>query len=213
MNVQKSYNQWAATYDTDENLTRDLDGIATRQTLGQRHWQAILELGCGTGKNTVFLAQLAAAVTALDFSPEMMTQAQAKVQASHVTFAIADISQRWPITDQSIDLISCNLILEHIEDLGFIFAEAARSLRTGGQFFISELHPFKQYEGSKARFEHEGETAVIPAFIHHISDFLDAATDNGFKLLALKEWWHEHDENKPPRLVSFLFEQGNRFLI
>ena len=207
MNVQKSYNQWATTYDTDENFTRDLDGIITRQMLGQRRWQTVLELGCGTGKNTVFLAQLADALTALDFSPDMMAQAQAKVQASQVTFKLADITQTWPTKEQSIDLISCNLILEHIEDLGFIFAEAARSLREGGQFFISELHPFKQYEGGKARFEHNGTTTQIPAFIHHISDFLNAATENGLTLLSLKEWWHKHDENKPPRLVSFLFEK------
>jgi hypothetical protein len=26
-------------------------------------------------------------------------------------------------------------------------------------------------------------------------------------LKTLQEWWHEKDEGKPPRLVSFLFER------
>jgi len=67
-----------------------------------------------------------------------------------VTFAVADLTQPWPCEDQSIDLISCNLVLEHISDLSFIFAEGLRVLRDGGRFFVSELHPFRQYQGTQA---------------------------------------------------------------
>ena len=47
----------------------------------------------------------------------------------------------------------------------------------------------------------------MDAFVHHISDFTNAASDSGLKLLKLNEYWHETDENKPPRIVSFLFEK------
>ena len=47
MTVQAAYSEWAATYDTDENFTRDLDQQATRDTLGQQQFERILELGCG----------------------------------------------------------------------------------------------------------------------------------------------------------------------
>ena len=58
MSIQKAYNDWSETYDTDENLTRDLDQKVTRELLVNLHFNSILEIGCGTGKNTSFLVQI-----------------------------------------------------------------------------------------------------------------------------------------------------------
>lgn len=208
MNVRDAYNQWALTYDTDRNLTRDLDRAVTRETLAHARYTSILELGCGTGKNTGLLAQLGTRVQSLDFSEAMLSQARAKQPGANVTFSVADLTQPWPCADRSVDLVVCNLVLEHIADLSFIFAEAARVLADGGQFFICELHPFKQYNGSQAVFQRGAEQTNIPAFVHHISDFLKAAEQQGLKLASLKEWWHEADQNNLPRLVSFVFEKA-----
>jgi predicted TPR repeat methyltransferase len=205
LNVQAAYTQWAATYDTDRNLTRDLDQAVTRGILGERHFGSILELGCGTGKNTRLLARIADQVHAMDLSEGMLAQAGGKDLGANVRFLVADLTQPWPCADHSADLIVCNLVLEHIADLDFIFAEAARTLAQPGLFFISELHPFKQYLGSKAAFHHDQGRVELPAFVHHISDFLGAAGGAGFALADLKEWWHAEDQLTPPRLVSFMF--------
>ena len=203
--IQTAYTQWAATYDTDRNLTRDLDHLATRATLAGRHYRSILELGCGTGKNTRLLVDLGDQVHGLDFSAGMLAQARAKGFGPTVTFSEADLTQPWPRADRSADLITCNLVLEHIADLAFIFAEAARTLAPAGQLFICELHPFKQYLGSRAAFEQDQARIELPAFVHHVSEFLDAAARAGFTLASLKEWWHADDREAPPRLVSFVF--------
>jgi ubiquinone/menaquinone biosynthesis C-methylase UbiE len=208
MNIQKAYNDWSESYDTDENLTRDLDQQVTRDTLANLHFDSVLEIGCGTGKNTSFLAGIGEIVHAVDFSQGMIEKAKEKVQADNVRFSMMNITQRWNFEYQSFDLIVCNLVLEHIEDLSFIFSEAARVLKDKGRFFIHELHPFKQYEGKKARFYIDEETLEVDAFVHHISDFLDAATNHGLTLVKLNEYWHEKDQNKPPRLVSLLFEKS-----
>ena len=205
MSIRNAYSAWAPTYDSVENPTRDLDAVATRAVLAGTHWGTILELGCGTGKNTSFLAQIGDQVRALDFSPGMLAQAQAKIAAPNVTFAAADITQPWPCAGGSVDLVVVNLVLEHIADLDFIFAEAARCLRPGGHFFICELHPFRQYEGTQANFAVGDATVVIPAYVHHISDFLASANSHGFALARLDEWWRQPDRVRPPLLVSFLF--------
>ena len=158
MNIQDSYNEWSDIYDTNINLTRDLDSNVTRSLLADRQFDSILELGCGTGKNTVFFAEVGKHVHALDFSQGMLQKAKEKVKAENVRFERADLTRHWPCEDQAYDLISCNLVLEHIEDLKHIFAEAARVLQRGGMFLVNELHPFKQYGGTKARFEQAGHT-------------------------------------------------------
>lgn len=207
MNIQKAYNDWADSYDADENLTRDLDQKVTRELLANLHFASILEIGCGTGKNTSFLAQIGGRVHAVDFSEGMIARATEKVRAENVHFSLMDITEKWDFENQSFDLIVCNLVLEHIEDLSFVFSEASRTLKVKGRFFINELHPFRQYEGKKARFEREGKTVEVDAFLHHTSDFIYAARSNRFQLVRLDEFWHEKDDKKPPRLITLLFEK------
>ena len=207
MKVDEAYEIWARTYDKDRNLTRDLDEQITRTTLKDCPRKSILEVGCGTGKNTRWLSEVAEQVHAIDFSVAMIEQAQQKCPCENVTFTLADITQRWPVADASVDLVTGNLVLEHISDLRFVFAEAARVLIDGGRCFVSELHPFRQYQGVQARFERGAETIAIPAFVHHISDFLEGAECANLSLIAMNEWWHAEDEKKPPRLISFRFRK------
>ena len=207
MSIQDSYNEWSEIYDSNENLTRDLDEKVTRETLHNLRFQSILEIGCGTGKNTVFLAQLGDKVHALDFSQGMIEKAKEKVRAENVRFEMADLTRTWNCSNAAYDLVVCNLVLEHIQDLSHIFSEAARVLKTKGKFFINELHPFRQYRGTKARFERTDSSVEVEAFVHHISEFTNAASARHLKLVAFNEYWHEADTGKPPRLVSFLFER------
>lgn len=207
MNTQAAYNFWSATYDIDTNLTRDLDQYVTEVTLSNLKFKSALEIGCGTGKNTNLLSQIAETVHAIDFSESMLQKAKEKLAAAHVTFSRADITHPWPCPDQSADLVIGNLVLEHIEELSFVFSEASRCLAAGGMFFVCELHPFKQYQGAKANFQSAQESVEIPAFLHHVSDFFDAAKSCGLTVKELKEWWHPQDQNKPPRLLSFVFQK------
>lgn len=205
MDIQTAYNEWSGIYDSNQNFTRDLDAQVTREILSGWRFDSILELGCGTGKNTVFLAEIGERVRALDFSEGMIQKAREKVKSGNVNFEMADLTGRWNCDDSACDLIACNLVLEHIADLSHIFSEAARTLTPGGKFLINELHPFKQYGGTKARFERGADVVEVDVFVHHISEFIHAAQVHGLALGKFNEYWHAEDTGKPPRLVSFLF--------
>lgn len=205
MSIRDAYNEWSAIYDSNVNRTRDLDAEVMRQSLGNRRFESVIEVGCGTGKNSVFLAEIADQLLALDFSDEMLAVARRKVTAPHVRFVQADITATWPSADASANLVTCNLVLEHIENLDAVFAEAARVLRPSGWFVVQELHPFKQYGGTKARFERGAEIVEVDVFVHHVSDFLRAAQRSGLTLLRLDERWHADDAGKPPRLLALVF--------
>lgn len=206
MSIQDAYNEWSSIYDSNTNLTRDLDEQIIRQVLANKHFTSALEVGCGTGKNTVFLTQIAEKVLAFDFSEGMVAQARKKVSGKHVRFEMVDITQPWRCENGSFDLITCNLVLEHIQDIRHIFAEATRTMKPGGLFFINELHPFKQYGGTKARFERGTETVELEVFIHHVSEFINTAKAHELRLVLFNEYWHSEDSPiNPPRLASFLF--------
>lgn len=208
MNVENAYNLWSKQYDTNQNMTRDLDKVATEVTLSKYEFKKVIELGCGTGKNTIFLLEKASQIFGLDFSAEMLKKARDKISSEQVEFRKADITTDWRIDNLVVDLITCSLTLEHIEDLNFIFNQAFSKLKRNGLFFVCELHPYKQYQGSKARFENQEKTLELKVFTHHISDYLDSSKNAGFKLLELQEWFDKDlEENKIPRLVSFVFQK------
>ena len=78
MTIQEAYDQWSTTYDNDINLTRDLDRMITKKILDNYRCESILEIGCGTGKNTAFYSQIGTNVHAIDFSEHMIQQAKKK---------------------------------------------------------------------------------------------------------------------------------------
>lgn len=207
MNIEKAYNIWADQYDTNSNKTRDLDTKSTIKTLNKFDFSKVIELGCGTGKNTTFLLKKADEIIGLDFSQEMLNKAKAKIKDERVEFRKADLTKSWEIDNDFADLITCSLTLEHIKNLSHIFNQASLKLKNNGLFFISELHPFKQYSGSKAKYETENGTKELDVYIHHVSEYIDAAKKNGFEFVEMKEWFDENNENGLPRLISFVFKK------
>lgn len=210
MNVEQAYNSWAAQYDTNDNKTRDLEARALRDSLEAVSFGNCLEIGCGTGKNTVWLMEKAAQVTAVDLSEEMLARAREKINSPNVQFVQADITRPWTFTKSSYDLITFSLVLEHIEHLAEIFEKAAAVLQPGGHMYIGELHPFKQYTGSKARFETESGLQVVTCFNHHISEFAQQAKKHGFQLVNLDEYFDEDQKEIPRILVLIMRLTGYR---
>lgn len=94
----------------------------------------------------------------------MLAKAREKITAETVEFRQMDFRENWGFAENSFDLITCSLALEHIENLAFVFAEARKVLRSGGKFYVGELHPFKQYQGSQARFETVSDVLELECF-------------------------------------------------
>ncbi len=206
--IVNAYDEWAGTYDTDPNRTRDLAGTVLRQSTLQVTGNNVIEIGCGTGKNTEWLAQHASTVVALDFSEGMLRLARTRVSDPRVRFVQHDARTTWPFADSSADLVVAMLILEHIEHIETVFAEAARTLASGGELFICELHPLRQLLGKQARFTNRktGEVQKVTAFLHHMEDYLNAGASAGYKLITKADWRDEElSSEDPPRLLSLHF--------
>ncbi|MEP7001827.1 MAG: class I SAM-dependent methyltransferase, partial [bacterium] len=103
-NVAGAYDRWAAQYDDNHNLTRDLDAVVVRRAPLHVSGRDVLELGCGTGKNTIWLASKARALVAMDFSSGMLDAARRRAQAANTRFVQHDVRETWPVADCSMDV-------------------------------------------------------------------------------------------------------------
>ena len=207
MNNKQAYNLWSKQYDTNDNKTRDLEAKALRETLAEFEFNNCLEIGCGTGKNTEWLLQKVKLITCVDFSEKMIAKAKEKINSEKVQFVLTDITKNWNFTVDKYDIVIFSLVLEHVEDLNHIFKEAASVLLPGGIIYIGELHPFKQYMGTKARFETEEGLQVLDCYTHNISDFIHSANKNGCEVAYLNEYFDEPEKSSVPRLLTILFNK------
>ncbi len=211
MSVEDAYNDWASQYDCNRNKTRDMEAIAIRELCKpSTSSPTFLEIGCGTGKNTTWLADNYDMVTSIDFSAEMLAIANAKVCNGNVRFVRADITQSWSFAEGPYDAIGFSLVLEHIDDLEFIFEQLMSVLAIDGIVYIGELHPFKQYDGTKARFETaNGGTHELTCFVHHVSEFVQLGLKHGLKVIQLNEYFDDNNGKKTsvPRILALVLQR------
>ena len=203
--IMNDYNKWAFKYDNNINLTRDLDKIVTKKSLVNYNFSNVLELGCGSGKNTEWLITRANKLVGLDFSKSMLDIARKKIISQKATFIETDLNKKWEISNNSFDIATVNLTLEHIDKMDHIFSSLFMKLIRGGKCFVCEIHPKKQLTGSKARFEINRTEIILDVFQHSEEDYIQSAEKAGFKLLTKKDWYD--NQNDIPRLISFLFEK------
>ncbi len=207
MSIQDSYNVWASQYDTNKNNTRDMEAIAIRTILQDIPFSTCLEIGCGTGKNTSWFMQQAIEITSVDFSEAMLAKAKDKINSNKVSFIQADVNEDWPFKQKYYDLVSFSLVLEHIENLETILQKTASVIKSNGYVYIGELHPFKQYAGSKARFETANGTNELECYTHHTSDYVHAAKQNGFDVILIEEFFDDESKKEIPRILCLLLQK------
>ncbi len=209
MNTQQAYDIWSEIYDTNINKTRDLEAMALREVLSEINFKYCLEVGCGTGKNTEWLITKADELTSVDLSEAMLRKAKEKITSDKVKFHQADITKGWDFGSRGFGMITFSLTLEHIENLNDVFKKASASLLPGGYVYVGELHPFKQYSGSKARFDTESGQHIVTCFNHHVSDFIQAAKSSGLNLLELNEYFDNDDRSSMPRILTLLMRKND----
>jgi ubiquinone/menaquinone biosynthesis C-methylase UbiE len=107
--------------------------------LGDVTGKRVVDFGCGSGANSVLLADRGAHVWGIDISEELLRLAERRLEVngrSGVTF-IAGSAHDLPFPDASIDVVFGIAILHHL-DLGLVSREIRRVLKPGGRAIFQE---------------------------------------------------------------------------
>jgi ubiquinone/menaquinone biosynthesis C-methylase UbiE len=152
--------------------------------LGDVTGRRVVDFGCGSGANTVLLANRGAHVWGIDISEDLLRLAQRRLTVSGrgggATF-IAGSAHDLPFPDNSIDVVFGIAILHHL-DLDLVSTEVQRVLKPGGRAIFQE--PVRN--SAVIRFVR----SLIPYRAPDISPFERPLTDAELKRFAsgFRKW-------------------------
>jgi ubiquinone/menaquinone biosynthesis C-methylase UbiE/DNA-binding transcriptional ArsR family regulator len=100
-----------------------------------------VDLGIGDGLLTMMLAQVAESVTAVDLSPEMLTQLKQSANAAGLTNieTVEGDIDALPLPDKAFDIAVLSQALHHSEHPERAMQEAVRILKPGGRLLVIDL--------------------------------------------------------------------------
>ena len=102
---------------------------------------SVLDIGSGSGTDTLLASTMASHVYALDMTQAMLDKLRRNVLAMGASGvqALEGNAEEIPLPDASVDVITSNGVLNLVPDKGRAFAEIARVLRPGGRLQISDI--------------------------------------------------------------------------
>ncbi len=179
--VHDLYRNWSKAYDSYPNPLIELEQDVIPAMAGDVSGKRLLDIGCGTGRYALQFIQRGAMVTGVDFSRPMLKMAKKKTP--HLQLIQADLKQL-PLTG-GFDLILCNLVLSHIEDLFAAISEISKLVNPGGAVIISDLRTdFWLKKNKTIRIFKNFSTN---AYKHTINDYHAAFRANNLHLKQFKK--------------------------
>jgi malonyl-CoA O-methyltransferase len=187
--TREGYDRWAATYDTMGNWLLDLEEPEVDRALGAVKDLDVLDVGAGTGRHALRIAESGARVTAVDFSKEMLAKAREKPGADRVRWLVHDVAGPLPFEASSFDRVLSALVLEHIpvDDLASFFRDLGRVVRDDGVIVVTAMHPAMFLKGVSANFRDENGEVRPRSYVAALSDYVMGALRAGLVIASLAE--------------------------
>lgn len=193
---------------------------------GKKLPQNILDVGCGIGGSTLYLADKFAAIgTGITLSPIQASRAKERAMKANlghkVQFMVADALDT-PFADNSFDLVWSLESGEHMPDKGKFLQECYRVLQPGGTFIMATWchRPTNSVAGEltvaeRKHLEQIYQVYCLP-YVISLPEYEQFAIGCGFQNLRSDDWstavapfWDVViDSALNPQAITALFQSG-----
>jgi len=147
-NVEHSWNAfapkwWEQTGEEGDFYHQNFIIPSMLRLLGDVSGRKILDMACGTGIFSRYLAKKGAQVVGIDLSEKMLAKAIELEQKRPlgITYYHGSVAKMNMFDDNSFDAVTCNMGLMDMPDFRAAISEACRVLIAGGRFVFSIFHP------------------------------------------------------------------------
>jgi 2-polyprenyl-6-hydroxyphenyl methylase/3-demethylubiquinone-9 3-methyltransferase len=140
-----------------------------------------LEVGCGGGLMAEEVARLGFRLKGVDPSSPSIETARRHAVASglEIEYSVA-AGEKLPFSDDSFDLVYCCDVLEHVDELDAVIAEAARVLKPNGIYFYDTINRTLPAKLVMIKlFQEWSATSWMPPNLHDYDKFIKPAELRG----------------------------------
>jgi len=174
------------------NRTRAADPYIAGRLAGLldlQHGKEYLDIGCGTGNYTIYLAEQGYSFIGVDPSAVMLDEARVKSElVQWMDGSAAEI----PLSEAGVDGAIATLTIHHWPDIAEGFREAHRVLKTGGRFVIFS---FTKEQETGYWLNHFFPKMMRKTFQKAVTleAVKEAAEQTGFELLLTEKYFVRED--------------------
>ncbi|MGE5677403.1 MAG: class I SAM-dependent methyltransferase [Pseudomonadota bacterium] len=167
----------------------------------------ILEVGCGSGNNTVLMkAASEAEVYGLDQSKGMLEKA--KVKDGSIHFYLGDAVLLEGFQDESLDIVYMVDVIHHIKDIGSMFRNIYRVLKRDGMVFIfTDTHERIREERITSKYFPETVSVELERY-QPTEQMLYAMKSCGLKDIRLEKLEYEEETDMGEYLIKVAQTKG-----
>ena len=146
------------------------------------------DFGAGSGNNLECFLEAGHKVTAYDVSDMMLMVCQHKyekeIEKGQLRCVVQDICDL-VVSNKSFDWILCNRVLSHIQDVSKVIRRIGHTLQSGGECFVSDVHPMHHYEHTHFRLGNRD--IIIETYKHNLEEIKRLFFINSLKILEFKD--------------------------
>jgi malonyl-CoA O-methyltransferase len=184
--VEEGYERWARTYDTAPNPLLALEERYVEGTIPDLAGKTVLDLACGTGRwLSKLVSRRARAIVGVDLSSAMLGVAHENSEI-HDCLVRADCL-RLPFRAGTFDFVLCSFALNHVYNVDLMARELSRTMKSGAQLLISEMHPVAHARGWRTAFRDALSAVKIETVSHPTENVMNSFRVNGFSCKRVRD--------------------------